>query len=297
MTASLVLPAPAKLNRFLHITGRRSDGYHELQTAFQFLDYADEIQLTVREDGQIRRITDVAGVAVEDDLTVRAGRLLKSVSEVPLGADIRIRKRIPTGAGLGGGSSDAATALVGLNRLWGVGLSQAELAELGLRLGADVPVFIFGSAAWAEGVGQILTRLDIEECWYLIVYPGCHVSTARVFSAPDLTRDSPPLKIRDLFPGPRGNQSPFDLLKRGRNDCETVVRQRYPQVDAALRWLSGEGPARMTGTGAAVFTPLADQCAGHASLARVPDGWQGILARGLNRSPLYVAAASSEGVA
>lgn len=283
-------PAPAKLNLFLRITGRRDDGYHELSTAFQFLDHMDAIGLRVREDGLIGRTASIVGVSAEQDLTTRAARLLQSVLGTPLGADIAVDKRIPLGAGLGGGSSNAATTLVGLNLLWKGGLTREQLAALGLKLGADVPVFVRGQAAWAGGVGEVLTPVDFEEPWYLILHPGCHVSTAAVFASSALTRDSVPLKIESFVskePQDGGRPvSPYAVLVRSGNDCEEVVRQQYPQVDAAFRWLSRFGLVRMTGTGASLFLPLEDEQTGHRLLAQFPTQWQGLLARGINRSPL-----------
>ncbi len=289
-SADRVWPAPAKLNLFLHVTGRRADGYHTLQTVFQFLDYGDELRLRVRRDGEIRRHGLVEGVAPERDLTVRAARLLQSTGATPLGADIEVTKRIPVEAGLGGGSSDAATTLVALNRLWELGLPLEALAELGLRLGADVPVFVHGRAAWAEGVGEILTPVALDEPWYLVVDPGCRISTAEVFSAPALTRSTPPLKMNDLVQSNRSGDSyclkARRLLELARNDCEAWVRGRYPEVDQVLRWLSAFGPARMTGTGACCFVPLASEQEGSGLLEAMPGRWRGFVARGLNLSPL-----------
>ncbi|VFN00191.1 MAG: 4-diphosphocytidyl-2-C-methyl-D-erythritol kinase [Candidatus Kentron sp. G] len=317
-----IWPAPAKINLFLHITGRRADGYHNLETIFQFLDLTDEITLRVRSDGRIRRITDpgsdLAGVPEENDITVRAAHLLKRASATPLGADIAITKRIPMGAGLGGGSSDAATTLIGLDHLWGLGLGVRTLARIGLTLGADVPVFVRGQAAFAAGVGEELTPIEppmvLEEPWYLIVYPGCSVATADIFNAPDLTRDTPPIKIHTLSPkksAPEGATpgeiaqegsllSPWPLSARTRNDCEAAVRRRYPPVDAALGWLSQFSIARMTGTGSCVFAPFRERQEAERVLAMLPKGeagareakangkgggWMGFIARGRNRSP------------
>ncbi|NIR31067.1 MAG: 4-(cytidine 5'-diphospho)-2-C-methyl-D-erythritol kinase [Gammaproteobacteria bacterium] len=288
--ADTVWPAPAKLNLFLHVIGRRRDGYHTLQTVFQFLDHSDELRLHVRRDGDIRRHGDVEGLPPECDLTVRAARLLQSTSGTALGADIEVTKRIPMEAGLGGGSSDAATTLVALNRLWDLGLSVEALAELGLRLGADVPVFVRGRAAWAEGVGEILTPVVLDEPWYLVVDPGCRISTAEVFSAPALTRSTPPLTINSLVQFKRSGDSHCltarRLLELARNDCEAWVRGHYPQVDEVLRWLSAFGPARMTGTGACCFLPLAAEREGDRLLQRIPRRWRGFVARGVNVSPL-----------
>ena len=268
-------PAPAKLNLFLHITGRRPDGYHTLQTVFQFLDYGDELALVVTDDGRITRAIPVAGVNEEQDLTLRAARLLKESRGITKGVEIHLTKRLPVGGGLGGGSSDAATTLRALNELWDTGLSIAELATLGLKLGADVPVFIHGHAAWAEGIGEVLTPAEPEESWYLVVVPPVHVSTAQVFADPELTRYSPTLTIRDFHEG------------RGlRNDLEPVVRSRYPEVDRALRLLSEFGAPRMSGSGACVFLKVTDPDRGRRILERIPKPFTGFVARGLNRHPL-----------
>lgn len=270
-------PAPAKLNLFLHIVGRRPDGYHLLQTAFQFLDYGDRLRFTLRHDGTIRRITSLEGVPEDRDLTVRAAALLKQTGNAVQGVDIAVEKRLPLGAGLGGGSSDAATVLVALNRLWGLNLPRERLAELGLRLGADVPVFVHGQAAWAEGVGERLTPLALPEPWYLVVVPPCHVATAEIFAAPELTRNAPPLKIAAFLSG------------AGTNLCEPVVRRRYPEVGEVLDWLGRYGPARMSGTGAAVFAAFPAEAEARTVLAQIPAGWRAWVARGMNVSPLHIA--------
>jgi 4-diphosphocytidyl-2-C-methyl-D-erythritol kinase len=275
---SLTWPAPAKLNLFLHIVGRRPDGYHELQTCFQFVDLCDEITLEVREDGRIRRVTEVSDVAEEADLCVRAARALQSAAACPLGADIGVLKRIPMGGGLGGGSSDAATCLVALNRLWNLHWPIDDLAALGLKLGADVPVFIRGRAAWAEGIGERLTPLYPPlaplETNYLILKPNISVSTAQVFQDPELTRNSAPITIHGF------------LASGGRNDCLGVVRRRYPEVARALDWLSGFGSARLTGTGSCVFLACETIELGQEIVRQLPRGVQAFLARGLNDSPL-----------
>lgn len=273
-------PAPAKLNLFLHITGRRADGYHLLQSVFQFLDYCDDIHFTVRADGAIIRGSELPGVPAEQDLVVRAARLLQQASGSPLGAEIRVVKRLPMGGGLGGGSSDAATTLVALNHLWSCGLSSLELAALGLRLGADVPVFIHGHAAWAEGVGEQLTPVELPEPWFLVLIPAVSVSTAEIFGAAELTRNSPPITIRAFLAGEGGNV------------CETVVRSRYPAVAAALDWLGQYGTARMTGTGACVFAAFESEVLAQQAFAQRPDEWHGFVARGRNRSPLHERLAS-----
>lgn len=267
-------PAPAKINLFLHVLGRRADGYHELQTVFQFLDLCDEIAIQVRGDGRLLRLSALDGVAAEDDLVIRSARALQAATGSPLGAEFRVSKRIPLGGGLGGGSSDAATVLVALNRLWNTGLDADALADLGLGLGADVPVFVHGRAAWAEGVGERLVPVEPPEPWYLVVHPGIAVPTAEVFGAPELTRNTPPIRIRDFLAG------------QGHNDCELVVRRRHPQVAAMLDWLALHGPARMTGTGACAFLPCAGEQQARALCAELPRPWRGWAARGRNRSPL-----------
>jgi 4-diphosphocytidyl-2-C-methyl-D-erythritol kinase len=268
-------PAPAKLNLFLHITGRRADGYHNLQTVFQFLDYADQLYFVPRADEAIRCFGGPPGVPSGKDLCVRAACLLRQTAGIRTGVDIYNEKRLTAGAGLGGGSSDAATTLWALNRLWATGLEASALADLGLRLGADVPVFLFGRSAWAEGVGEVLTPIDPPESWYLVVNPAISVSTAAVFYDPELTRDSPRMTIPDFLSG------------GGQNDCEAVVRRRYPGVAAALDWLNRFSPARMTGTGACVFAAFATQAEAQAVGRQLPGGWTGFVARGVNRSPLH----------
>jgi len=280
-------PAPAKLNLFLHVLGRRDDGYHELQTLFQFLDLHDSLSFTARSDGRVRRTSTHEGVDEDADLAVRAARLLKEHSASAAGVDIAVDKRIPSGAGLGGGSSDAATTLRALDRLWRLDLGTDRLVELGLALGADVPVFVRGTAAFAEGVGERLEPIALETPWYLIVNPGCSVSTAEVFSHPALTRDSARLRIRDLpSPGSAGVVSTSALLQSTRNDCEALVRGLYPEIDAALRWLARAGPARMTGTGACVFAPFSERAQAEHWLHMLPGQWSGFVARGMNRSAL-----------
>ena len=268
-------PAPAKINLFLNVMGRRPDDYHLLQSAFQFLDYGDVLRFTTRDDGVIRRTTSIPGIAEHQDLTVRAAALLQRHSDGSMGVDIAIEKRLPMGAGLGGGSSDAATTLLVLNRLWKLNLPQERLADLGLQLGADVPVFIYGQAAWAEGVGERLTPIDLPEPWYVVVVPPCHVSTAEIFASPDLTRNSPPITIAAFLSG------------AGSNTCEGVVCRRHPEVGRALAWLSEHAPARMSGTGAAVFAAFADRALAQAVADAVPAPWAVFTARGCNRSPLH----------
>lgn len=270
-----VWPAPAKLNLMLHIVGRRPDGYHELQTVFQLIDLCDRIRITVRDDATIRRPKGPAGVPEADDLVVRAAQALQRESGTALGAEIEVFKTIPLGGGLGGGSSDAATTLVALNAMWRLGFSSQQIAAIGGRLGADVPIFVHGASAWAEGVGDRLTPVGIPgESWYLVIFPGVAVPTAAVFQAPELTRNSPPTTMRGF------------LETGGRNDCEAVVRARFPAVAEALDWLARHAPARLTGTGSCVFAKFARAADAERVAARVPDEWRAFVARGLDRSPL-----------
>jgi 4-diphosphocytidyl-2-C-methyl-D-erythritol kinase len=267
-------PAPAKLNLMLHIVGRRSDGYHELQTVFQLLDWCDTLEITVLESAAIERAAGPAEVPEAADLTVRAARALQERSGTTLGARIATTKRIPLGGGLGGGSSDAATTLVALNHLWATGLTIDELAALGLELGADVPVFVHGSSAWAEGLGERLTPISLPERWFVVVHPGVSVATREIFQAPELTRNSPITTIRGFFDS------------GGRNDCEPVVRARFPQVAEALDWLARFAPSRLTGTGACVFASFKSAAEAERVAARAPDRWTSFVARGLAESPL-----------
>ena len=271
-------PAPAKLNLFLHVVGRRADGYHLLQSAFALIDAADRLRFAVREDGAIRRVSELADVPAESDLVVRAARLLQAETGTRLGADIEVEKNLPLGGGVGGGSSDAATTLLALNRLWGTGLDRAALQALGARLGADVPFFVFGRNAWVEGVGDRLTALDLPPAWYLVLVPPVAVPTAAVFAAPELTRDTEPLKMEDfsahLAPG------------RFRNDLEAVVAAKYPPVREHLEWLAGQGGGRLTGSGACVFARFEDRASAEGALARLPGGMKGFVARGLEHHPL-----------
>lgn len=269
-------PAPAKLNLFLHITGRRADGYHQLQSVFRLLDWGDRIGLRVRADGRIRREgVSVAGVAEADDLAVRAAVLLKDAANIAEGADINVEKHIPAGGGFGGGSSDAATVLVALNRLWGAGLDVDALAALGLRLGADVPVFVRGHNAWAEGVGELLTPIALQPAWYVVVDPGVHVPTVALFSDPDLTRDAPVAKIADFASG--------SLLG---NAFEPVLRRREPAVEAALAVLGSIGRARLTGSGSGCFVEFATRAAAEQGLAQLPKELRAWVVAGRERSSL-----------
>jgi 4-diphosphocytidyl-2-C-methyl-D-erythritol kinase len=277
--ASLSLPAPAKLNLFLHINGRRPDGYHLLQTVFQFLDRADTLHFTRREDDEVRLSPELPGVPATANLVVRAARLLQAETGCRLGADIVLEKRLPMGGGIGGGSSDAATTLLALNRLWELCLDEDRLASLGLQLGADVPVFVRGRAAFAEGVGERLEPVDIEQPWYLVLTPEAHVATADVFRHPQLTRHTPAITLAAFRAG--GGAETL------RNDCENVVRTLSPEVDAALVWLSSHGHARMTGTGACCFLPCPDRASAESLLARSPI--PGFVAHGMNRSAAHVA--------
>ncbi|MDL4618799.1 4-(cytidine 5'-diphospho)-2-C-methyl-D-erythritol kinase [Citrobacter amalonaticus] len=274
-------PSPAKLNLFLYITGRRADGYHTLQTLFQFLDYGDILSLEPRSDGEIHLLTPVDGVAHEDNLIVRAARLLmKTAAErgrLPAGsgADIRIEKRLPMGGGLGGGSSNAATVLVALNHLWQCGLSLDELAALGLTLGADVPVFVRGHAAFAEGVGEILTPVEPAEKWYLVAHPGVSIPTPMIFNDPDLPRNTPKRSIETL------------LKCEFSNDCEVIARKRFREVDAALSWLLEYAPSRLTGTGACVFAEFDTESRARQVLEQAPEWLNAFVAKGVNLSPLH----------
>ncbi|MDA8363744.1 MAG: 4-(cytidine 5'-diphospho)-2-C-methyl-D-erythritol kinase [Gammaproteobacteria bacterium] len=274
-------PAPAKINLFLHVTGRRPDGYHTLQTAFQFLDHADELTFEVTDDRRISRSSDIPGVAEDADLCVRAARILQNAAGVDRGVVLHAIKRIPQGGGLGGGSSDAATTLLALNRLWGLNLSLPELAKIALQLGADVPVFVYGRAAWGEGIGEVLTPMSPAEPWYVVLVPPVHVSTQAVFAefdrdiAAQLTHYSQPITIRDFHTG------------GAHNDLEAVVRRLYPQVDKALIWLGNFGNARMTGSGSCVYmaTTGPDQ-AWYIAGCCPQDCATSIVARGINEHPI-----------
>lgn len=272
---TLTLPCPAKLNLFLHILGRRKDGYHQLQTVFQLLDYGDELKLTATEDSNIELATPLAGVKTKDNLIYRAAIALKAFAPPTCGARIRLDKRLPIGGGIGGGSSNAASTLVGLNSLWDVGLSLKELADLGAQLGADVPVFVLGETAWAEGIGEQLQPLRLKEEYYLVLVPGCHVSTAQIFSHKDLTRDTLAITVAAF------------LERGGKNDCQKTVMSLFPQVRDAVEWLSQYGPTQLTGTGACVFAPFPSKEAAEAVIAKRPDELDGFIAKGVNQSPLH----------
>lgn len=281
-----VWPAPAKLNLFLHVVGRRADGYHLLQTVFQLLEFGDEIRIRVEASGVITRLGGLPGLPADQDLAVRAACLLQSVTGCTLGAHLDVVKRVPAGAGLGGGSSDAASVLVGLNAMWGTGLGVDELAELGARLGADVPVFVRGDSAWAEGVGDQLTPIELPERWYVIVFPEEYVETQKVFADPALTRDTPQTTIPRFLSGVNALRAESQF----RNDLQPVVVARFPRVAAALKWLDGFGLARMSGSGASVFVAAMDREAAESIAAQCPQEWKVFVTRGLPRSPLLDAA-------
>lgn len=276
MRPSLQLLAPAKLNLFLHITGRRADGYHLLQTFFQLLDYGDQLSFQRRADNNITLTPNIVGVSFDDNLIVRAARLLQPHATTPAGIDIQLDKYLPMGGGIGGGSSNAATTLVALNYLWQCQLTRAQLQTIGLQLGADVPVFIGAQSAWAEGVGEQLQALELAEVWYLVLHPSCHVSTAEIFSHKDLTRDTPNITVAAF------------LEQGGRNDCQSLVRKLYPPVDNALNWLGQfTDKAQMTGTGASIFAAFKTEADAQIVLAQAPKNLPGFVARGIPHSPLY----------
>lgn len=268
-------PAPAKLNLFLHVVGRRDDGYHLLQTVFRFVDLADTLRFSPRDDGRIELATHTPGVPPEQDLTVRAAQLLREATAYSGGATISLNKRLPMGGGLGGGSSDAATVLLALNHLWQTGLTRSELETLGLRLGADVPVFIHGHNTFAEGVGECFTDLALPPQAYVIVHPAVHVPTAAIFGAPELCRSTPAVRPAEW------------TLGQGHNDLQAVACRRFPEVAQALTWLSAHAPAAMmTGSGACVFAPFANLATAQAVLAKLPDDWRGWAVDGLAQHPL-----------
>ena len=276
----LSLPAPAKINLFLHITGRRADGYHELQTLFQLLDYGDRLSFEWRKDTVITLSPAHPAIAEKDNLIYRAAIALRqeALRQNPkghYGAAIDLRKCLPLGGGLGGGSSDAATALIGLNQLWQLDFSREQLAIIGLKLGADVPVFIHGRTAWAEGIGEILRPVDMPERWYLVLAPNVEVSTARIFSHQQLTRDARAITIRAF------------LEQGGRNACQPIAEKLYPEVKTARKWLEQYANVRMTGTGACIFASFEDETQARQVLADVPQRWQAFVARGVNHSPAY----------
>ena len=270
-------PAPAKLNLFLHVVGRRADGYHLLQSVFTLIDLADTLRFRLRDDGAIRRVNDVPGVPEAQDLVVRAARLLQEASGTRRGADIEVEKRIPIGGGLGGGSSDAATTLLALNELWGTGFDREALAEIGAGLGADVPFFIFGRNAWAEGIGDRLREMKIAPSWYLVLVPPVQVPTQAAYTAAELTRDTEPLKMEDFSAFPQGF---------GHNDLEPVVVARFPAVREHLDWLRKHSRARMTGSGACVFAAFEYRESAERVAAAMPESMHGFIAQGLEKHPL-----------
>lgn len=271
------LPAPAKLNLFLHITGVRDDGYHNLQTIFQLLDYSDEVTLLRRDDGVIRRTEGLAEVEPSDDLIVKAAQALKNYTGTTYGADVGVIKRLPVGGGIGGGSSDAATTLLGLNALWECHLPTGELLDIAVTLGADVPVFVAGHSAWAEGIGEQLTPMDLPEIWFLVLHPGVFVSTAKLFSSEVLTRNKSILKMRDF--------TDTDI----ENIFEVIVREQHPEVDLSLNWLSQFSAARMTGTGSCIFAGFNSFEEAEKVLKKVPVKWKGFVAKAVNVSPVFEA--------
>jgi 4-diphosphocytidyl-2-C-methyl-D-erythritol kinase len=281
-------PAPAKLNLFLHVTGRRADGYHLLQTVFQIIDRCDTLDFTLREDHAIRRVNDVPGVPEESDLVIRAARMLAAEVEkrrgaAPAGVDILLHKVLPMGGGVGGGSSDAATTFMVLNKLWNAGLGKQELMDLALPLGADVPFFIFGETAFAEGVGEALRPVNAPDCWYVVIEPGVQVPTPQIFTSEYLTRNTSPVKMSD-FSSYHANRK--DLRQFGKNDLQQVATRLFPQVADAVEWLDAYGDARMTGSGACVFCAVFSEEQADAVLARVPAAWTGWKAKALKRHPV-----------
>ena len=282
MTKVLHVKAPAKINRFLHIVGQREDGYHLLQTVFQLIDLHDDISLTLSSDGSVQRTTGPENIPAEDDLVVRAAKLLQDFSQTKQGCTIQVEKRIPMGAGLGGGSSDAAATLWGLNELWNLQLSRQELMNLGVKLGADVPFFLFGQNAFAEGIGELLQAVNLPESCFLLVYPKVHIPTVDVFKDPNLTRNHPTVTISDFIDSP-------NLEQFGNNDCEEVVIQKYQEVAAVLNWLRQQAPQsspRMSGSGSSVFVALETDLANDL-LSQLPHQWIGFVVRGLSRHPSY----------
>ena len=271
----LRVSAPAKLNLFLHVTGQRADGYHSLQTVFQLLDIGDTLEISAQQTGEIILQAPDLGIVDRDNLVVRAALALKNLPTTPrhCGARIRLEKHLPSGGGLGGGSSDAASTLLALNTLWNLRLSRASLAAIGAGLGADVPVFVHGHSAWAEGIGEQLSPLDLPETWYVVIKPDCAVNTGKIFSHRQLTRNSAPITMHAFFAG------------AFRNDCQPIVRQLYPAVDNALNWLQNFGDARLTGTGACVFCRCDNRASARSIVQQVPAPWRAWATRGLDRSP------------
>lgn len=280
---ALTCVAPAKLNLFLHVVGRRADGYHLLQTLFRFIDLNDTLHFSLRTDGDVRRVNAVDGVPPEQDLCVRAARLLQREAGCKLGVDIELEKRIPMGGGLGGGSSDAATTLLALNRMWQLELSRERLMQLGLSLGADVPVFVFGENAFAEGVGERLQPYHLPDAWYVVLCPPVHVPTAQIFTHPELTRNTISMTMRAL---PKGQDFRLGCQDGLGNDLQAVACKLYPEVEEHLAWLARFAPALMTGSGACVFAEFATEAAAQAVLQQLPPTMRGFVARGLQQHPL-----------
>ncbi len=276
----LSFPSPAKLNLFLHIVGRMDNGYHQLETVFQFLDYHDTIELKASENKAITLLTPIPGVANDDNLIVKAALLLQSTSQCQQGAEIKLKKILPMGGGLGGGSSNAATILLALNALWQTQLTIEQLAEIGLTLGADVPIFVHGFAAFAQGIGEQLTPASPKTYWYLVSKPNCSISTQSVFTAPDLTRDTPAIRYSDAD------------VENYHNDCQTWVIKHYPEVAKLLAWLVEYAPSQMTGTGACVFSRFSSKKEACYVQSLLPDGIESFVAEGLNQSPLHAAIAA-----
>ncbi|MDG1389404.1 MAG: 4-(cytidine 5'-diphospho)-2-C-methyl-D-erythritol kinase [Halioglobus sp.] len=273
MSDTLTLLSPAKLNLFLHITGQRGDGYHELQTLFQLLDWGDRLQFKSNNSGEISLHGADLGIPAEQNLIVKAAQALPR-NTGNQGVSIHVEKRIPEGGGLGGGSSNAAATLLAMNYLWNLQLGDKALQKIGAKLGADVPVFVAGHTAWAEGIGEFLTPVELPETWYLVIAPGCHVSTAEIFSNEQLTRNTSPIKMAAFFEG------------NSRNDCQQLVRNLHKEVDNALNWLDNFGTAKLTGTGACVFASFDDEQAATSALSQLPESMSGFVARGINTSPV-----------
>ncbi len=274
MPKNITLPSPAKLNLFLYITGQREDGYHELQTLFQFLDFGDTLSFALNNSNNITISPSLNSVPTEENLIYKAAKLLQKHTQTTRGVDIVLDKILPMGGGLGGGSSNAATTLVALNHLWNTQVPEKKLCELGLTLGADVPVFIQGKAAFAEGVGEKLRPINIDEKWYLVVKPPVHISTAKIFNHPDLIRNTPKRTLNAL------------LINKYENDCEKIVRELFPEVDKALSWLLEYAPSKLTGTGACIFAEFTNESDARSTLTKLPDWLTGFVARGVNTSPL-----------
>ena len=277
LNRSFSFPCPAKLNLFLYINGRREDGYHELQTLFQFLDFSDQLTVTINNSGNITLENQLDDVVLVDNLIFRAAKLLQQYTQTSLGASLSIEKKLPMGGGVGGGSSDAATTLVALNYLWQTNLSLSQLAELGLKLGADVPIFVHGKAAFAEGVGEKISYCEPDEKYYVVLKPNVAISTAKIFQDPKLPRNTPKRSLSQLL---------ADVYT---NDCEKVVRDHYPEVEQAIQWLVQYAPTRLTGTGACIFAEFDSQDAAIAVYQQRPTHLSGFVAKGVNRSPLYLA--------